>query len=111
MEIGMVNLKNTTIIIQQEKRVTIMNSTVKTANTPADIMMTDKKHEKVNTLLILLTVNVSYWNITGAMYATPSLLDLLKRSDIYVITEHWLKYNNVEYLRNLDKDFMVSYTV
>jgi hypothetical protein len=56
----MVNLKNTTIIIQQEKRVTIMNSTVKTANTPADVMMTDKKHEKVNTLLILLTVNVSY---------------------------------------------------
>ena len=30
MEIGMVNLKNMTIIIQQEKRVTIMNSTVKT---------------------------------------------------------------------------------
>ena len=89
-----------------------MNSTVKTENTPADIMMTDKKHEKVNTLLIILTlVNVSYWHIRGVMYATPSLLDLLKRSDIYVITEHWLKYNNVVYLRNLDKDFMVSYTV
>jgi len=89
MEIGMINLKNTTIIIQQETRVTIMNSTVKTANTPADIMMTDKKHEKVNTLLIIMTlVNVSYWNIRGVMYGTPSLLDLLKRSDICVITEH-----------------------
>jgi len=60
----MVSLRNT-IIIQQETRVTIMNSTVKTANTPADIMMTDKKHEKVNTLLIIMTlVNVSYWNIS-----------------------------------------------
>ncbi|XP_069138863.1 uncharacterized protein [Argopecten irradians] len=45
------------------------------------------------------------WNIRGIMYGTPLLSELLKETDIAVVTEHWLLPEQMNFLQSIDSNF------
>ena len=62
-------------------------------------------------LATMVTLNVFSWNMRGIMYGTPLLSKYLEKADVGVITEHWLKQENANYIEMLTSDFKVSYTI
>lgn len=56
------------------------------------------------------TLRVSTWNMRGAMYGTSYFQTILNRSDVCLLTEHWLNESNISFLSTFDQGFEVIYS-
>lgn len=59
-------------------------------------------------IALLIMLRVVTWNMRGAMYGTQYFQTILNKSDVCLITEHWLNESNISFLKTFDKDFHLA---
>ncbi|CAC5390339.1 unnamed protein product [Mytilus coruscus] len=61
--------------------------------------------------LLIVMLRFCTWNMRGAMYGTSYFQSILEKSDICLLTEHWLNKSNISFLENFDSRFDTVYSI